>query len=45
VAKEHDFGFATCVRPEQFDEPSTQRFEEVDHPGKATASLLVCQPG
>jgi hypothetical protein len=45
VAKEDDFGFAIRMRSEQSNEPSTEQFEEVDHPGNATASLRVCQPG
>jgi hypothetical protein len=45
MAKEHDLGFATRMRSEQPDEPSTEQFEKVDHPGKATALLRLCQPG
>jgi hypothetical protein len=45
MAKEHDLGFASRMRPEQSDEPPTEQFEEVDHPGEATASLRLCQPG
>jgi hypothetical protein len=45
VAKEHDLGFATRVRSEQSNEPSTEQFDEVDHPGNATALLRLCQPG
>jgi hypothetical protein len=45
VAKKHDLGFATRMRSEQSDEQSAKQFEEVDHPGKATASLRLCQPG
>ena len=35
-------GLATRMLSEQSDEPSTERLEEVDHPGKATA--LMRQP-
>jgi hypothetical protein len=45
VAKEHDLSFAIGTRSEQSDEPPTEQFAEVDHPGKATASLRLCQPG
>jgi hypothetical protein len=45
VAKEHDLGFATGMRSEQSNEPSTEQFDEVDHPGDATALLRLCQPG
>jgi hypothetical protein len=45
VAKEHDLSFATGMRSEQSDKPTTEQFEEVDDPGKATASLRLCQPG
>jgi hypothetical protein len=45
MAKKHDLGFATGLRSEQSDEPSTEKIEDVDHPGKATASLRLCQPG
>jgi hypothetical protein len=45
VAKEYDLSFAVGMRSEQSDEPSTEQFEEVDHPGKATALLPLCQPG
>jgi hypothetical protein len=45
VAKEHDLGFATGMRPKKSEEPSTAQFEEVNHPGKATASLRLCQSG
>jgi hypothetical protein len=37
-------GFATRMRSEQSDEPSTEQLEEVDHPGKATALLRRWQP-
>jgi hypothetical protein len=37
-------GFATRMRSEQPDEPSTEQLEEVDHPGKATALLRRWQP-
>jgi hypothetical protein len=40
-----DRGFATVMRSEQPAEPSTEQFEDVDHPGEATASLRLCQPG
>jgi hypothetical protein len=45
VAKKHNLGFATGMRSEQSDEPSTEQFEDVDHPGETTASLRLCQPG
>ena len=45
MAKEHDLGFATGMRSEQSDVPSTEQFNEVDHPGNATALLRLCQPG
>ena len=45
VAKEHDLGLATGMRSEQSNEPSTEQFDEVDHPGNATALLRLCQPG
>jgi hypothetical protein len=45
VAKEHDLSFATGMRSEQSDKPTTEQFEEVDDPGKATAWLRLCQPG
>jgi hypothetical protein len=45
MVKKHDLGFATVMRSEQPDEPSTEQFEDVDHPGEATASLRLCQPG
>jgi hypothetical protein len=45
VAKEYDLSFTVGMRSEQSDEPSTEQFEEVDHPGKATALLPLCQPG
>jgi hypothetical protein len=32
------------MRSEQSDEPSTEQFEEVDHPGEATALLRRWQP-
>jgi hypothetical protein len=41
VAKEHDLGFATGMRPEKSDETSAEQFEEVNHPSKATASLRL----
>jgi hypothetical protein len=45
VAKEYDLGFATGMRSEQSNEPSTDEFDEVDHPDNATALLRLCQPG
>jgi hypothetical protein len=39
VAKEHDLSFATRMRSEQSDEPSTEQFAEIDHADKATALL------
>ena len=33
------------MRSEQSNEPSTEQFDEVDHPGNATALLRLCQPG
>ena len=45
VAKEHDLGFATSMRSEQSNEPSTEQFDEVDHPSNAAALLRLCQPG
>jgi hypothetical protein len=45
MSKEHYPGFATRMRSEQSDEPSTEQSEEVDHPGKATALLRPCQLG
>jgi hypothetical protein len=45
VAKEYDLGFATGMRSEQSNEPSTEQSDEVDHPGNATALLRPCQPG
>jgi hypothetical protein len=45
VAEEHGLGFAVGMRSEQSDEPSAKQFEEVDHPGNATALLRLCQPG
>ena len=45
VAKERNLGFATGMRSEQSNEPSTEQFDEVDHPGNATALLRLCQPG
>ena len=44
VAKEHDLGFATGTRSEQSNEPSTEKFDEVDHPGNATALLRLSSP-
>ena len=32
------------MQSEQSDEPSTEQFEEVDHPGKATALLACASP-
>jgi hypothetical protein len=45
VAKEHDLSFATGMRSEQSNEPSTEKFDEVDHRGNSTALLPLCQPG
>ena len=44
MAKEQDLGYATRMQSEQSDEPSTEQFEEVDHPGKATALLACASP-
>jgi hypothetical protein len=45
MTKETDLSVAIGMQSEQSDEPSTEKFEEVDHPGKATASLRLCQSG
>jgi hypothetical protein len=41
----HDLGFAVRMQSDASDERSTEHFEEVDHPGKTTASLRLCQTG
>jgi hypothetical protein len=44
VAKEHDFGFATRMRSEQSDEPSTEQFERSIIPAKLPHRCACARP-